>query len=357
MIFRARTVAELFDLTIRLYRRRFTQYFIMAAVGLLPGILLSLAASALQGYMTVSILPGLSDPATLDRNALATYQTLNFVSSIAQNLASVLQSALSFGLVVPLVNVIFLADLQGESLTLRQALGRLRAPAWNLVALFAVLFGLYVVLFIWFIIPCIGWGTGLPMMVIFGWISPMAVTVSLVEGRQALPAIKRCWLLVRRRVWTSVGVIYLISIFDQLVMAGPLAIVAMFVLIPLQGMGYRDLTDLLPSLATGTVGGVLAAALTSVVVYPVSILYTSLWYLDLRTRFEGLDLSVRAYQRSGGSVATALRDAPPELNERFFRNEDMGQFFLMTVALFAIVAALWGVLYGGILALASMFGR
>lgn len=357
MVFRIRTVAELFDLTIRLYRRHFTQFFIVAAVGLLPGMVLNLAALGLQSYATVTFLPGASETESVNANSLTMFNLLDTTSALVQNLASVLESALSFGLVVPLVNVVFLAELHGESLTLKQAFQRLGSQFWNLVVLLALLFGLYIALTIWLIIPCVGWGTGLPILAVFGWIGPMTITALLVEGRQGFAAVKRCWLLVRQRVWTALGAIFLIGLFGEVVMVGPLAIVAMFVLLPLQGLGYQDLSSLLPTLTTGTVGGVLAVGLTSVVLYPVTILFTILWYFDLRTRFEGLDLTVRAHQRGGGTLATALRDAPAELNEPFVRGEDIGRFFLMTLALLGVAAIIWGIAFGGTFALLSMRGR
>lgn len=357
MVFRIRPVAELFDLTIRLYRRHFTQFFIVAAIGLLPGMLLSLAALGLQSYATMAFLPGLQEPESVNASSLTMFNMLNATSSLVQNLAAVLESALSFGLVVPLVNVVFLAELHGETLTLKQAFQRLRTQFWNLVVLLALQFGLYIALTIWFIIPCFGWGTGLPIIILFGWIGPMTITVLLVEGRQGFAAIKRSWLLVRQRVWTALGVVFLITLFDRMVTSGPLAVVALIVLIPLQGMGYQDLASLLPTLATGTVGGVLAAGLTSVVLYPVTVLFSILWYFDLRTRFEGLDLTVRAHQRGGGTLATALGDAPAELNEPFVRGEDFGRFFLMTLAFVGIVAIIWGLAFGGTFALVSMRAR
>lgn len=357
MVFRARTVAELFDQTIRSYRHRFKQYFIVAAVGLLPGMLLSAAALAVQSYITIQIFPELRNADPTNVGSFSTYSMANSLASVMQNLASLLEMALSFGLVVPLVNIVFLADLQGEAIGLREALRRFKGVAWNLVAVFAVLFGVYLAAIIWLIVPCVGWFTGLPMLVAFGTVAPMTVTIAMVEGRQAWAAVKRAWLLVRQRLWATVGALWLIGLFEQAVMVGPLAVLAMIVLLPLQGMGYNDLNDLLPAVAGGSVGAVLTTSLTSVLVYPLSILFTGHWYLDLRTRFEALDLSLRAQERAGVSTQAALRAAPDIQAEKFLRGQDLGQFFLMSLALIAFFIALWGALVGVIFALQSLGGR
>ncbi len=354
MVFRVRTVAEIFDLAVRIYRRRFVQLFIVSAVGLLPGLLFNVAAIALQGYVTLQLVGATEDINSVDRGMLSTYSTLNTLGSLVQNVATLLQAALSFGLAVPMITMIFVADLQGESIGLREALRRIGKIGWNLVALLAILGGLYFAVLIWFILPCIGWGTGFPMLLLFSWVAPTAVCVLIMEGRQAWEAVKRGWVLCRRRLWPTIGVIYLLSIFDQVVVIGPLSIVAAGLLIPLQGAGYNEIVDMLPSLAGGSVLGLLTISLAGVLAYPITVLFGGLWYLDLRTRFEALDLSVRAYARSGAPLYVALADAPNPRGERFMRGDDLGQFFLITLAFIGVGVAVWGLLTGVVFAMSTL---
>ena len=134
----------------------------------------------------------------------------------------------------------------------------------------------------------------------------------------------------------------------------PLSIVAAGLLIPLQGAGYNEIVDMLPSLAGGSVLGLLTISLAGVLAYPITVLFGGLWYLDLRTRFEALDLSVRAYARSGAPLNVALADAPNPQGERFMRGDDLGQFFLITLAFIGVGVAVWGLLTGVVFAMSTL---
>lgn len=201
----------------------------------------------------------------------------------------------------------------------------------------------------WIIIPCIGWFTGFGMLVFLGAaISPMVAPVVVLENRGALDSVRRAWNLVRRRFWPVLGYIFVLYLFNLIIVNGPVTIVNIL------------LTRLLPlSFNNSTTGIVLTAIIQAIVslvfiliYYPLQMTAFTLIYFDLRVRTEGFDLTLL----TTGDADQALAASPSQSNERFMTGTDLGNFAILTLAAAGVYIFLVAIVAGGLFLLGSLSG-
>ena len=201
-----------------------------------------------------------------------------------------------------------------------------------------------IVLSIWFLVPCVGWATGLGLLAFYsGVIVPMVAPIVVLEGKRGWPAVRRAWDLARRRFWPLVGFVTLILIFNLIVIGGPnLLIQTVF-----QVLINRQVASGAASAAGLGVASVVVQSLVSLIFsllyVPLQLIAFTLLYFDLRVRTEGLDLAILTQDAAAGAEAVVAGQAPPAERGGLVTGRDLGNFFLLSLGLGGIYAVLVGV--------------
>lgn len=340
-VLRPLRLGELLDQAIRLYRRNFVTFIGIVALVYVPLMVLQTAASTLT---TTSMMKGLSQyssPQQLFTNYAYWAGTLS-------------------SLVIVFLQVIFVQGIATGALTRAVADNYLGKPTSILEAyrgigkswvslLVALLFIgiLGIVILIWSIVPCIGWFTGLGMLAFLGAaISPMVAPVVVLEGQGSIASVQRAWFLVRRRFWPVLGTIFILYLFNLLIVNGPSAIVNVI------------LASVTPSLENATLQLVITAivqALVSIVFiviyYPLQMTAFTLIYFDLRVRTEGFDLAVLA----SGNAEQAMAAPVPQAQESLVTGTDLGNFAILTLGAVGLYIFLFSFIFGGLFFLGNLF--
>ncbi|MBI3177857.1 MAG: hypothetical protein HYZ35_07690 [Chloroflexi bacterium] len=211
--------------------------------------------------------------------------------------------------------------------------------------LFIVLVAFVIIL--WWIVPCIGWFTGLGMLAFLGAaISPMVAPVVVLEQRGILESVQRSWFLVRRRFWPVLGTILVLYLFNALIVNGPLAIV------------NAILGAVAPSFGDSTTQLIVTAILQAVVsvvfiliYYPLQMTAFTLIYFDLRVRTEGFDLALLTSSDADQALSAPMEQA----KESLVTGTDLGNFAILTLGAVGLYIFLFAFLYGGIFFLTTLF--
>jgi len=226
---------------------------------------------------------------------------------------------------------------------------------------------LILIVFVWWVIvPCVGWFTGLGMLAFLGAaISPMVAPVVVLEqsGPWSAPsdgifdrigkyilriadAVRRAWSLVRRRFWPVLGTIFVLYLFNLLIVNGPTAIVNVI------------LTSVTPSFGNATLQLVVTAivqALVSIVFiliyYPLQMTAFTLIYFDLRVRTEGFDLTLL----TSGDANQALMTPVQQAKEGLITGTDLGNFAILTLGALGLYIFLFSFIFGGFFFLSNLF--
>src|SRR5574341_776255 len=212
-------LGELLDQAIRLYRRNFLTFIGIIAVVYVPVMVLQTAATTLLSSSMLDF--SASTPEELFSNYgywIGMFSTL---------LIAVLQFILVQGIATGALTRAVADHYLGSKTGIMDAYRGIRRSWLTLVGalLFVgiLLFGLG----IWWMIPCIGWFTGLGMMAfLMAAINPLVPSVVVLESQNAIDAVRRAWSLARRRFWPLLGYIFILYLFSLLVVNGPVLIVS-----------------------------------------------------------------------------------------------------------------------------------
>jgi len=223
-----------------------------------------------------------------------------------------------------------------------------------------------VVFVYWVIVPCLGWFTGLGILAFLGAaISPMVAPVVVLEqsGPWSAPsdgiferignyilrisnAVRRAWSLVRRRFWPVLGTIFVLYLFNLLIVNGPTAIVNVI------------LASVTPSFGNTTLQLVVTAivqALVSIVFiliyYPLQMTAFTLIYFDLRVRTEGFDLTLLTSEDANQALMTPVQQA----KESLITGTDLGNFAILTLGAIGLYIFLFSFVFGGLFFLGNLF--
>jgi hypothetical protein len=195
-------LGELLDRAIRLYRANFLTFIGIIAVVYVPLMVLQTASSAL---LSSSMLGGFSTPEEIFTNTaywagIASTLILAFVQLI-------LVQGIATGALTRAVADNYLGKKTG-------ILDAYRGIGKSWLTLVGALFFVGLVLFvltIWWLVPCIGWFTGLGMMVfLMAAINPLVPPAVVLENQGVIDAVKRAWSLARRRFWPVIGYIFVL---------------------------------------------------------------------------------------------------------------------------------------------------
>jgi len=207
-----------------------------------------------------------------------------------------------------------------------------------------------ILLFIWFLVPCVGWATGMGLLAFYGAvIMPMLAPIVVLESKSGFRALRRAWDLARRRFWPVVGFVVLILLFNLIVVSGPNVLISTVI----QGLVLRSAGNRAALLGTGVILQALTSLVFSLLFVPLQLIAFTLLYFDLRVRTEGLDLAMLTQDAAASPDADAVtRQAPPAESGNLITGRDLGNFFLLSLGF----GAIYGVIIGAVTLIGVLFG-
>lgn len=324
-VLRPLRLGELFDQAIRIYRRNFLTFVGMLAIVYIPAMVLQAGVSTLLLiYMS-----------TADRTQLifSPAYWLFLLGSFASGIvSSILVSGLGASALTNATKRSYLNQKIGIIDSYRQL-----GTSWlQLIFVSFILAILSFVVFVWSIIPVVGWFTGLGVLFFLGSVvEQLLAPITVIEKKTWFDPILRAWDLVRRRAWWMAGVVLLIALFQTLVVTGPTLLVQYGVGLIL---GRGQSTTIIAALLATVFGG-----LIQLIVFPIMSIIRTLIYFDLRIRTEGFDLALATVE-STENAEIELADIPiPASTQSWLTWDDIIRFVIVSVALFGVIALLIGV--------------
>lgn len=338
---RPRTIGELLDQAIRLYRNNFLTFLGIIALMQIPLALIQLAINYFTLWNPGGELGPMGDSLYVDPSMLALAGAMsNFVIAIVQLL---LVNGIAAAALTRAIGNSFL----GEKVGVLDAYRRVSKSLVSVVGAILLLVLLSIPLVVWTLVPCVGWLTGPGVMMFLWWmVLPLIAPAVVLERRKAWNAIGRAWTLVMKRFWWLLGFNLILWTFSFLVVIGPVLLVSLFFQSQVldsfaaSGVGqYSTLEFVVQTLISMVLG---------LLVFPVQSAGFILAYFDLRTRFEGFDLALLTRQAEGGETEAgelAALGLHPDQKIHIGANE-IGYFIGLSLILFAIYAALMAVMIG-----------
>jgi hypothetical protein len=345
-------LGELLDHSIRLYRRQFVTFLGIIAIVQIPISLIQLAWSAYTLSQVGDELLRPSDPSNIFFNSLG--GTTGFLGTM---LIAVISFVLVQGVATAALTRAIADGYLGEKIGILEAYRRIGRSWGSLLGALLVAAVLGVALFVWMVIPCVGWLTGPGMLLFYALVVVPLVAPSVVlEKQSAGQAVFRAWDLARRRFWWVLAFVLILAIFQWVIVSGP-AGVANFLAQSLIGDGPLDLNRSSSEIVLQTSVQSAVTLLFSLLYLPLQLTAITLMYFDLRVRNEGFDLALMAESASETPevAAEVIARAPKPDQRSVLTMDEMGYFVLATVgavALFFILYAVLAVL--GLAMLATM---
>jgi hypothetical protein len=318
-------MGQLLDLAIRLYRRNFLKFVGIIAIVQIPLGLLQLGASLLTFSGFSQFQEGQSSP---DEIFTVAFFTGVIGSVIVALLSLVLIQVVATAAMTQAVTNSYLGQPVGI-VDAYKAVGR----SW--VSLLGALFlaGLVsLVLILWTLVPCVGWLTGLGMLVFLGFvITPLLAPTIVLEKQKAWQSIRRAWDLARRRFWWVLGFVLILAIFAQIIITGPVLLLNMIFSFVFGNNPFAPSAD---QAMTQTIVQSLVSIAGSLIYLPLQLTAITLMYFDLRIRTEGFDLALLAESISTKQpdVAALTTQAPQPESGNPFSMTEMGYFALIELA-------------------------
>ncbi len=270
---RPRTIAELLDHTVEMYRHHFVLLFGISAVFLAPLLCLSILVT---DVMSIVLSLGSLVVSLLVTGAMS-YAVACIYLKRPVTIMSAYRVALRYGLdlfVAVVITGLVIGVLLGLLIGAMVAVASVGDMFDSLIGFIAVI-GLLVV--------------GILVMVAVGVLFILSPAVVVLEGKSAMAAVRRSYQLVKatwRRVWAAQICVLVMLYALLIVLTAPiLAIVTT----------TFDRTDPTSAMTMGIVSS-LVIGLASMVVTPLQMIVTTLLYYDARIRLEGFDIEMLAQQ-------------------------------------------------------------
>ena len=336
-------LGELLDRAIRLYRANFLTFVGIIALVYVPLMILQSASSVL---MSSSIVGDFSTPDQIFTNAAY------WIGLLSTGILSLAQFVLVQGVAMGALTRAVADNYLGRKTGIVDAYRGIGKSWMSLLGALLFIILLVVVVGIWWLVPCIGWFTGLGMLAFLGFvINPLVPAVVVLENQGAVAAVRRAWNLARRRFWPVVGYVFILSLFSLLVVNGPSAVANLILLQVFQSFSNSGTDLILTAVLQSLVGLVFL-----LIYYPLQMTAFTLIYLDLRVRTEGLDLALLTMEAAGSvDVAEAMAVPSPATDERLITGPDLGNFAILTLIGVGLYILFFSFLMGGIFFLSSLF--
>jgi hypothetical protein len=320
-VLRALRLGELLDQAIHLYRRNFLTFIGIIAVVYVPLMLLQTASSALLSSSLLDISSTRNPQEIFSNNAYLVGMISTLILAFIQ---FILVQGIATGALTRAVADNYLGKKTGI-LDAYRGIGR----SWVSLLGALLLVGLLVfVAFLWWIIPCIGWFTGLGIVAfLVAAVNPLVAPIVVLEGQRATDAVRRAWSLARRRFWPVLGYVLVLYLFSLLIVNGPVAIVN---LILAQALG--SVNDPTMRLVIMSIIQMLVSLVALLIYYPLQMTAFTLIYFDLRVRTEGIDLALLTMNETKlADASQAIAVSPSQPSERLITGADLGNFAILTL--------------------------
>jgi hypothetical protein len=245
----------------------------------------------------------------------------------------------------------------GESIGIIDAYQKIGRSWVSLIGAFILAFFLGILLFLWFLIPCVGWLTGIGILIFYSMVvTPLIAPIIVLERQPASYAIRRAWDLARRRFWWVLGFMFILYIFSQIVISGPVTLFN-FVFQFIVGNPYEL------SINQSVIQSIIQSLLQlifSLIYLPLQLTAVTLLYFDLRIRTEGFDLALLSQGVSGGpiEVAEITAQAPQPEQTNLVTMTEMGYFALVEIGgiiLYVIISSIFAAIGLAVLAAGGGF--
>jgi hypothetical protein len=333
-------IGELLDRAIRLYRANFLTFIGIVAVMYVPLTILQILSSALLGSSMVT------SPERI-------FSSASYWVGMGSTLIIVfLQIFLVQGIAMGALARAVADNNLGKKTGILDAYRGIGSSWISLVGALLFVGLLLIGISLWWLVPCIGWITGLGMLFYMtAVVNQIVPPVVVLEDQTAISSVRRAWSLARRRFWPVLGYALLLGLFSLIVVNGP----AMVVNIVLTQV-FRNIGNASTFLAVSSVVSGLLTLVFSLLYFPLEMTAFTLVYFDLRVRTEGFDIALLAMQAEGETdVSDAVALTAPITQEKLITGVDLGNFAILTLIGAGIYIIFSSVLVGGLFFLSSLF--
>lgn len=333
-------IGQLLDQAIRLYRRNFGKFIGIIAIVQIPLTILGLL---------VSFVSSRGGTLLLDPYDLGPY-LLSFGGTLLQGLISAI---LIRGVATAALTQAVADQYLGEPTSVFDAYRRIGSTWKSLIAAVLLSILINIGLGIWTIVPCIGWITGIGILMFYSLvILPLIAPAVVLERQRAGGAIRRAWDLARREFWWVVGFVAILYLLQMLVVQGPAAILSGVLSVAAEGW----LGDFSTAFIARTVIQSLVTLFLSLIYLPLELSAITLLYFDLRVRTEGFDLALLAASALEDRLepAAVLSQAPPPENKGLVTWQEIGYFALLSIGTFVLIGALYAILMAVVYAIVGL---
>ena len=347
-VLRPLRLGELLDQAIRLYRRNFITFIGIIALVYVPLMILQTVATTLM----TSSMSGLAAARTPEE----IFTNYAYWGGMLSTLVlTFIQFILVQGIATGALTRAVADNYLGKPTGILDAYRGIRDSWVSLLGALLVIILLFIALVVWWIfVPCIGWFTGLGMMVfLMGAVSPLMPPAVVLEKQGALDSIRRAWNLARRRFWPVLGMIFVLYLFSLLIVNGPAAIVNAILTQVVTSFG-----DMTAALVISTIIQSLVSLVFVLLYYPLQMTAFTLIYFDLRVRTEGFDIALLTMNDSEPMDATRVSEVPvPQSNERLITSPELGNFAILTLGAFGSCILFYSVIMAVAVFFSSLFFR
>lgn len=325
------TLGEILDRAVRLYRHNFLDFIGIIALVQVP----------LSIFQLLLSIASINNPASLPSQVPSSEQALvnllnsGYLGRVAIELGLLLVSfILVQGVATAALTRAVADNYLGRKTDMFQAYQRVGNSWVRLIGVVILLLILTIALLVWIIIPCIGWISG-PGLIIYvaGVVGPLVAPVVVLENL-GTSAIRRAWELVRRRFWWALGFMIILAIFNQLIIAGPSALVTLILQYILKNPNTENY-NLIQTLAQ-----TLVSLGTSLFYLPLQLAAVTLLYFDLRVRTEGFDLTVLAGTAPSGDASALAGQGGPVISTPLITGGELGNFVMLSLLTYGVLCLL-----------------
>jgi len=350
-LLRPLTLGQLLDRAIRLYRQHFLVFIGIIAVALVPITLIQYGVSLVNFAAVQRALLQMRDP-LVEQNPLRLIAAeLAAMGGGSEALVTILTFILVQGVATCALSKAIEDSYLGRPVGILDSYKKVATLWLPLLLVLALGLLIGVGLYIWMIVPCVGWLTGPGMLLFFIYavyrLIPAAV---VIEDRRGLSAIARVWELTRRRFWWVLGFVIVLGVLASIILVGPIALVT--------GLGGALSQSIMP-LASAQARFAVQTALSQTVSFVFQLVYLPLqltalilMYFDLRVRTEGFDLALEASSVSaeGQAAVEATPPAPAPEPKPLITVNEAGYFAAISLG----ILLLCGILYAAIIGVALL---
>lgn len=340
-------LGELLDQAIRLYRRNFVTFIGIIAVIYIPLMILQTASTAL---MTSSL--GSLATASRPEEIFTNYAYWGGVLSTL--VITFVQFILVQGIATGALTRAVADNYLGKQTSILDAYRGIKESWVSLLGALLIIVLLFIVLFIWWLVPCIGWFTGLGMMAfLMAAVSPLVAPVVVLEKQGAFASIRRAWDLARRRFWPVLGTVFVLYLFSLLIVNGPAAIANALLTLAIGSFG-----DPTAGIVITTIIQSLVSLVFVLLYYPLQMAAFTLIYFDLRVRTEGFDIALLTMDAAQPVDAANVSQVPvPQSNERLITGPELGNFAILTLGAIGLYVLFFSLITAAAFFLTSLFIR